>query len=176
LVAARVVDHRPAAVRPLDEVKAVIRQRLERDEAAKLARTAGEEKTRRIAQASQRGGILAADHGVASCPQGLPQNLLNEVLLTRADKLPAYVGAEVEGAGFLIANVVSAKEPQRSCRPSARPSGPPCSGRLPPPTRWRTPKVCASGTRPLCSSRNSGASRRRPGRRRQVFGEVIAIG
>ncbi len=34
LVAARVVDHRPAAVRPLDEVKAAIRQRLEQQEAA----------------------------------------------------------------------------------------------------------------------------------------------
>ncbi len=43
-------------------------------------------------------------------PQGLPPKLLNEVLRTRADKLPTFVGADIEGAGFLIANVVSAKE------------------------------------------------------------------
>jgi hypothetical protein len=32
------------------------------------------------------------------------------VLRTRADKLPTFVGADFEGAGYLIANVVSAKD------------------------------------------------------------------
>ncbi len=110
LVAARVVDHRPAAVRPLDEVKAAIRQRLERDEAAKLARAAGVEKLAELRKQTNEAGFSPAITVSRRAPQGLPQNLLNEVLLTRADKLPTYVGAEVEGAGFLIANVISAKE------------------------------------------------------------------
>ena len=42
-------------------------------------------------------------------PQGMPPNLLAEVLRTQADKLPTYVGAEVEGAGYLIAHVLSGK-------------------------------------------------------------------
>jgi len=56
LVAARVVDHRPAAVRPLDEVKAVIRQRLERTK-PQAGTHRGRREARRIAQASQRGGF-----------------------------------------------------------------------------------------------------------------------
>jgi peptidyl-prolyl cis-trans isomerase D len=110
LVAARVVDHRPAAVRPFEEVKTAIRQRLERDEAAKLARAAGEEKLAELRKQANETGFSPVIAVSRRSPQGMPANLLNEVLRTRADKLPTYVGAEMEGAGYLIANVVSAKE------------------------------------------------------------------
>ena len=60
LVAARVVDYRPAAVRPLEEVKAAIRQRLERDEAAKLARAAGEEKLAELRKQPNETGFSPA--------------------------------------------------------------------------------------------------------------------
>jgi peptidyl-prolyl cis-trans isomerase D len=110
LVAARVVDHRPAAVLPFDEVKVAIRQRLERDEAAKLARAAGEQKVAELAKQPNDAGFSPVLTVSRRAPQGVPPNLLNEVLRTRADKLPTFVGAEVEGAGYLIANVVSAKE------------------------------------------------------------------
>ncbi len=70
LVAARVIEHRPAAVRPLDEVKALIRQRLEQQEAAKLARERRRKPARRAAQAAERCRILAADHSFAPSAAG----------------------------------------------------------------------------------------------------------
>ena len=110
LVAARVVDHRPAAVRPLDEVKAAIRQRLERQDAAVLARKAGEERIVELTKQPTDAGFSPVLTVSRRAPQGLPPKLLNEVLRTQADKLPSFVGAEVEGSGFLIAHVLSAKE------------------------------------------------------------------
>ena len=118
LVSARVVDHRPAAVLPLDQVKAAIRQRLEQQEAAKLARVAGEQKLVELTKQPNDAGFSPVLTVSRRAPQGLPPNLLNEVLRTRADKLPTFVGADAEGAGYLIANVVSAKE--ASAQPPAQ--------------------------------------------------------
>jgi peptidyl-prolyl cis-trans isomerase D len=110
LVAARVADYRPAAIRPFDDVKVAIRQLLERQEATKLARAAGEEKVAELLAKPNDTGFSPVLTVSRRAPQGLPPNLLGEVLRTRADKLPTFVGVEVEGLGFLIANVVSAKE------------------------------------------------------------------
>ena len=110
LVAARVVDHRPAAVRPLDEVKASIRQRLEREEAGQLARKAGEARIAELLKQPSDAGFSPPLTVSRRAPQGVPPVLLGEILRTRADKLPTYVGADIEGAGYLIAQVIAAKE------------------------------------------------------------------
>jgi peptidyl-prolyl cis-trans isomerase D len=109
LVAARVVEYRPAAVRPFDELKAAIRQRLERQQAANLAREAGQARLTELrANPSDTGfsPVLAISRRAS---QGVPPTVLNEVLRAPADKLPAYVGADIEGAGFLIAHVLASK-------------------------------------------------------------------
>lgn len=110
LVAARVVEHRPAAVRPLDEVKAAIRQRLERLDAAQLARKAGEERIAELLKQPSDAGFSPVLTVSRRASQGMPPKLLAEVLRTRTDALPTYVGAEIEGAGYLIAHVLSGKE------------------------------------------------------------------
>jgi len=109
LVAARVVEHRPAATRPLDEVKAAIRDRLERQEAGALARKAGEEKLAELAKKPGDAGFSPAITVSRRAPQGMPPQLLTAVLATTADKLPTFVGADIDGQGFLIAQVLSAK-------------------------------------------------------------------
>ncbi len=110
LVAARVVDHRPAAVRPLDEVKAGIRQRLEREEAGQLARKDGEARMAELLKQPSDTGFSPPLTVSRRAPQGVPPTLLAEILRTRTDKLPTYVGADVEGAGYVIAQVIAAKE------------------------------------------------------------------
>ena len=54
------VDHRPAAVRPLDEVKAAIRQRLEQAGGRQLARKAGEAQLAELTKQPTDAGLLAA--------------------------------------------------------------------------------------------------------------------
>jgi peptidyl-prolyl cis-trans isomerase D len=110
LVSARVVEHRAAAVRPLADVKPLIKQRLEEQEATQLARKTGEEKLAELLKQPSDAGFSPPITVSRRAPQGMPPTLLNEVLRTRADKLPTYVGSGIEGVGYLIAQVVSAKE------------------------------------------------------------------
>jgi peptidyl-prolyl cis-trans isomerase D len=109
LVAARVVEYRPAAVQPLDKVKDLIRQTLERQEAGVMARQAGEAKLAELRKQPNDAGFSPVLTVSRRAPQGIPPQLLNEVLRTPADKLPAFVGADINGAGYLIANVLAAK-------------------------------------------------------------------
>lgn len=108
IVAARVAEHRPAAVRPLAEVRPQIQQMLVQREARRLAREAGEARL-----AELRKQPSDANFGVARIvshqqSEGLPPAALNAILRVPADKLPAYVGAETDD-GYLIAHVISSK-------------------------------------------------------------------
>ena len=87
-----------------------MRQRLERQDAAQLARKAGEERIVELTKQPTDAGFSPVLTVSRRVPQGLPPKLLNEVLRTQSDKLPSFVGAEIDGAGFLIAYVLSAKE------------------------------------------------------------------
>ena len=130
LVSARVLDHRPTAVQPLEKVTAQIRQLLERREAVRLAREAGEQ---RLAALRKEPGDKALEAGFSPPtlvsrrqPQDLPPDALNEVLRTNAEKLPQFVGAEIgtdfrtgSNAGYVILQVVSAK-PSDAIPPAQR--------------------------------------------------------
>ncbi len=119
MVAARVVEHRPAAIRPLDAVKSAIRDRLERQEAGVLARKAGEEKLAALVKQPNDNGFSPLITVSRRAPQGMPPQLLSAVLATQADKLPTFVGADIDGQGYLIAQVVSAR-PSETPEPAQR--------------------------------------------------------
>lgn len=100
LIAGRVVEFKPAAKRPLAEVDAVIRQRVTLEEAAKLARKAGEAK---LAAAKAAGD--ASGFGEAKIVTRTKQPAINpaaaiDVLKADVSKLPAYVGVDLPGQGF----------------------------------------------------------------------------
>jgi peptidyl-prolyl cis-trans isomerase D len=110
LVSARIVEHRPAAVKPLDEVKTQVRQLVEKREAARLAREAGEAKLAELRKQPNDAGFSAPKAVSRSQAQGLPPPALNAIMRAPADKLPTYVGAELDGgAGYLIAQVVATR-------------------------------------------------------------------
>jgi peptidyl-prolyl cis-trans isomerase D len=109
MVAARVVDYKPAAVRPLDEVKPQVRQLVERREAVRLAREAGEARLAELRKQPADAGFQPARTVSRRDSQGLPPDVLNAIMRVPADKLPQYVGSEIENAGYLIAQVTSVK-------------------------------------------------------------------
>ncbi len=126
LVAARVLDYRPAAVQPLEKVAPQIRQVLERREAIRLAREAGEQRLATLRKEPNDAGFSAPKLVSRRQPQDLPPEALAEVLRTSADKLPQYVGAEIStdfrsatSAGFVIVQVASAK-PSEPVAPAQR--------------------------------------------------------
>jgi peptidyl-prolyl cis-trans isomerase D len=111
LVAGRVVEFKPATKRPLADVEAAIRQRVTQEEAAKLARQAGEAK---LAAAKASGD--AAGFGEAKTVSRTKQPPFNEtaaiaVLKADASKLPAYVGVDVPGVGYGVYRIAKVSQP-----------------------------------------------------------------
>jgi peptidyl-prolyl cis-trans isomerase D len=111
LVAGRVVEFKPAAKRPLADVEAAIRQRVTQEEAAKLARQAGEAK---LAAAKASGDT--AGFGEAKIVARTKQPTINEtaaiaVLKADAGKLPAYVGVDIPGMGYGVYRIGKVSQP-----------------------------------------------------------------
>jgi peptidyl-prolyl cis-trans isomerase D len=109
LVAARVIEHRPAAVRPLEQVKSQIRELVERREVVRLAREAGEARLAALSKQPSDEGFLPARFISRQQAQGLPPSALVQILRVPADKLPAFVGVEIENSGYLITHVLSSR-------------------------------------------------------------------
>ncbi|CAB1368571.1 SurA N-terminal domain-containing protein [Denitratisoma oestradiolicum] len=102
LVSARVLEHKPAALRPLEEVKGEIEQHLVREEAVKLARQAGE-----AAQARAGKGDAEFKWGASrSVPRLGAANIGREELqaIFKADgtRMPAYAGAARGDGSYVL--------------------------------------------------------------------------
>lgn len=126
LVSARVLEHRPASVQPLDKVAPEIRQLLERREAVRLAREAGEQRLVALRKEPSDAGFSAPKVVSRRQPQDMPPDALTEVLRIPADKLPQFVGAEVgtdfrsaSSAGYVIVKV-TASTPGEPIPPAQR--------------------------------------------------------
>jgi peptidyl-prolyl cis-trans isomerase D len=106
LVAARVLQHSPARVLPLAEVKDRVRQAVVIQQAEALARKDGQAK---LAALQQPGGATQELPGKALVSRAQPQNLPKEVLdaALRADssKLPFITGVDVPGSGYTVLRV-----------------------------------------------------------------------
>ena len=107
LVAARVLEHKPASVRPLAEVEKAIIAKLTREEAGKLAKKDGEAKLE-----SLRAGKPVADLKWPSLlpvsranPGGLPPPVIDAAMKLEAKTLPAFTGTENPGGGFSLIQV-----------------------------------------------------------------------
>lgn len=112
LVAARVIDHRPAGVRPLADVAGEIRARLTTEAARKLAAEAGK-KALEAARAGQATAGFSAPMTVSRMqPLNLPAASVKAVFSADAGKLPAYLGVEsADGYRLYRINRVAANEP-----------------------------------------------------------------
>ncbi|MBQ5945885.1 SurA N-terminal domain-containing protein [Massilia sp. ST3] len=111
LVAGRVVEFRPASKRPLAEVDAQIRQRVTVEEAARLARAAGEQK---LAAAKASGDATGfGEAKIVTRTKEPPFNPAGAIAALKADvsKLPAYVGVELPGQGYAVYRIGKVSQP-----------------------------------------------------------------
>lgn len=105
LVAAHVIEHKPAELRPLDAVRADIERRLQREEALKLATADGEAKLKAVQEGKDAGVKWPATLAVNRQKSGgLSPQVLDRVFRADAKKLPAYVGVETP-AGYSLVRV-----------------------------------------------------------------------
>lgn len=113
LVAARVADYRPAAMKPFDTVKDDLAQRLRQEQAFALAVKQGQEWLAQLKQGKAVEGLSwSATDEVSRVkhPEGYSVPVLKEVFKADVRKLPVYVGAEVPGKGFVLAKITAVKE------------------------------------------------------------------
>jgi peptidyl-prolyl cis-trans isomerase D len=111
LVAARVVEHQPAAQRSFDEVKKVIAEKLRKRQAAELAQKDGAAKLEQLRKGADAGIKWGPTHVVSRRDaQGMPSEFLGPVVAADVSKLPAYIGIPVPQAGYLLLRITKVIE------------------------------------------------------------------
>ncbi len=113
LVAAHVVEHKPAHLKPLAEVKGDIEHRLQREAALKMAQAEGEAKLKAVRAGKDAGLKWPATLAVSrEKTGGLFPTVLERIFRADPQKLPAYAGVETP-AGYSIVRVTKVNEPEK---------------------------------------------------------------
>jgi peptidyl-prolyl cis-trans isomerase D len=126
LVAARVLEHQPAAQRKLEEVKDDIAALLQRQQAAELARKDGAAKLEQLRKGAGAAVKWSPPKTVSRRdPQNLPGEVLRPVMSADVSKLPAYIGLPVADAGYMLVRVSKVVEgdPKQGGDPVPRAAG-----------------------------------------------------
>ena len=111
LVAARVFEHRPAALRPFEEVRAEVERKLVREEAAKLATAKGKEILARL----EKGESTELRWGEARkvtrihAPMLAPE-AVKAVFAAPTGKLPAFVATTLPGGAYGLYRISAVAE------------------------------------------------------------------
>lgn len=113
LLAARVVEHRPAAAKSFDSVKGDIETRLKAQQAAALARQTGEKQL-----AALQGGEDKANWALVknvSRLQGrqVPPAAMQAIFKANVQKLPAYLGVE-NGGAYTLYKIMKVSQPEKA--------------------------------------------------------------
>ncbi|MDZ4202668.1 MAG: SurA N-terminal domain-containing protein [Gallionella sp.] len=105
LVAARILEHKPAAVRPLAEVQAVVHAKLVQQRAAAMAVEQGKSMLAQLNNGSKPSLNWSPAQQITRGQHGsLDAALVRQVYQADAAKLPRYVGAEVP-QGFILVRI-----------------------------------------------------------------------
>ena len=116
LIAARILEYKPAAPRPFDEVRDEIRRQLARRAASDLAQNAGNAKLAMLIEGKddKQAGVTFGKpvlQGRGQAPAGMAPEAVSRIFQVSADKLPAYVGATNERGDFSIYKVLAVTTP-----------------------------------------------------------------
>lgn len=102
LLAARIVEYKPATRQPFEEVRLGIEALLKRQEAQKLARADGEARLAALKGGDDKQAWGAVKRVSRLDAKALPMPAVQPVFRAETAKLPAYVGVEVAGAGYAL--------------------------------------------------------------------------
>jgi peptidyl-prolyl cis-trans isomerase D len=111
LVAGRVIEHKPAALQPLAQVEAAIRERVIQEEAGKLAAKAGEAKIAAAKASGDTAGFGEVKAVSRSKPATIPKAAVEAVFKADTSKLPAFAGLNVPGAGYAVYRIGKVGQP-----------------------------------------------------------------
>ncbi|HXF66938.1 MAG TPA: SurA N-terminal domain-containing protein [Burkholderiales bacterium] len=114
LVAARVLEYKPASVQPFEEVRAALEKKLALREAARLAAEEGRGLLERLKRGEEVALSWSAPQQVGRADRkDLPEPVARHAFRVDASKLPAYSGLESPGGAYVllrITRVIEAEE------------------------------------------------------------------
>lgn len=112
VIAGRVAEYKPVTKRPFEEVRNIVRERVVQEEAAALARKAGEAKLAAVRSGEDTKGFGAPAVVSRTDNQGMHGAALMAVMKTDVNKLPAYVGVELPGQGYGVYRINKVIQPE----------------------------------------------------------------
>lgn len=111
LVAARIVEHKPAAVPAFDLVREAISQKLLHQQAFDLAVKQGETMLAQLQQGDKLTLGWGTSQAITRAQHGpLDVELVRQIFQADAGKLPQYVGAKVGQNGYVLVRIDAVKE------------------------------------------------------------------
>lgn len=111
LVSARVVQHRPSVLRPLEEVKAEVATLVRQEQALAKARAAGEARLAAVKAQPAEFDRQPALKVSRAQTMGLPRELMDAILRTDAKTLPAFAGVDLGGNGYVVVRIDKVQDP-----------------------------------------------------------------
>lgn len=115
LLAAHVVEHKPAVVQPFGEVGAAIVKKLTLQQAGQLAIQDGRDKLEKLKQGKDAQVAWSAPQLVSrNEPKGMSEPVLRQAFKADTGKLPAYTGIDDPRGGFALLKVSRIVEPEKA--------------------------------------------------------------
>ncbi|PLP97007.1 SurA N-terminal domain-containing protein [Cupriavidus pauculus] len=111
LVAARIVDYRPATARKFEDVEAQVRQAYVAQQAAELARKDGEAKLEALKKADSANGFGSTLTVSRAKADNLSPKAVDAIMRADATKLPSVVGVDLGADGYAIYRITKVSTP-----------------------------------------------------------------
>jgi peptidyl-prolyl cis-trans isomerase D len=114
LVAARIVEYRPAAVRKFEEVEAKVREGYIAQQAAELARKDGEARLAALKKADSAEGFGPVQTVSRTKAEGMAPQAVEAVMRADAARLPAVVGVDLGAQGYAVYRISKVSQPAQA--------------------------------------------------------------
>ncbi|ODV43030.1 peptidylprolyl isomerase [Cupriavidus sp. UYMMa02A] len=114
LVAARISEYRPATVRKFEEVEAKVREGYIAQQAAELARKAGEARLEALKKSDNAQGFGAVTMVSRAKADGLEPKAVEAIMRADASKLPAVAGVDLGANGYAVYRITKVTQPQQT--------------------------------------------------------------
>jgi peptidyl-prolyl cis-trans isomerase D len=118
LLAARMLEHRPAAAKPFESVKGDIEARLKAQQVADLVKQAGEGQLAELQRSGEEKGDKVGWALVKNVSrlQGrqVPAAAMQAIFKAGVEKLPAYVGVEAAGGSYMLYKIMKVSPPEKA--------------------------------------------------------------
>ncbi len=114
LVAARVVEYRPATVRKFEEVEAKVREGYIAQQAAELARKDGEARLEALKKSDSAQGFGTATMVSRAKAEGVEPRAVEAIMRADASKLPAVVGVDLGANGYAVYRITKVTQPPQA--------------------------------------------------------------